>query len=96
MQRTGILVMKIDTKYFLVWLPALLIWISVFFILLGTGNHDFQRFAIQYGFIFFGFNILALAAGVYQLVQLYWQKNQRIPFVVYMLGLMVCLTFGTH
>ena len=69
------------------WLPAVLIWMSLFFILLGNASHEFQQFVLQYRLLFGGFNILALVAGVYQFLQIFRQRTHRFPFGIYTIGL---------
>jgi hypothetical protein len=84
---------RIDIK---IWLPAILIWISLFLILAANTNHVFQRFAIDNGILFGLFNIAAIISGIVLLVQSIRLRLNIIPLLVYIAGFMACWAFGVH
>ncbi len=84
---------RIDIK---IWLPAVLIWISLFLILAANANHGFQRFAIDNRILFVLFNLAAILSGIVLLVQSIRLRLNIIPLLVYVVGIMGCWIFGVH
>ena len=78
------------------WIPVLLIWASFTLILLATGSRPMQRTLLHYNFFPLLLNITALLSGMVLLVESFRLHWNKIPLIVYTLGLLGCWTFGVH